>query len=617
MCDSIRREHERLASTIEAVESAGQEFDPDRHLPAAIKRVNVEIPARPLADSGTVLIDTPGLYTHMKFGYDQMTRELRNTAACAIFVVKTDSLFFDKVFEEFEELLSSYGRIFLITNIDSSKQDLQRDGTLAASLESSDPDQVIAAFRSLSMSATLRKAIDDGRLNIYPIDLLKAASRRLSAGESESLCEEGPDAEFYDAYDEFNVETGDGGFNRFLQDLTDYLNSNEYIQDFMEDSLKMAGELGQGAIELATSEAAGQLLDSCVELRTTIEKRQKQAEAIDKVEELDWTGSFRHLDVEKDRLLDSLSLDYSRLVDSLEIALSEWMETDDSWLDLLNWHLKNSLEQQVRRDAASIVDHFRPLLAGYSGGARLNMFQMGRLHQAGLRIEDSVPQLLRGLGEGVQVRIPDLDLDHEQVPLKRTLVDLVLFRKRPRVLEKFFGRDGDLVIPAKKKRKQLAGGGEQYLKEQLQNLVRDQLPALQRQYIERMLENYQANFTSTVLKHAADLRVAVKQEVSDCRDQLRGRMQVVGILEGAKASAQKFTASLGGLQTEFDIRIPSAVTLLGAGEILREHTDATDESIVARSRPGSKAGETKSRFGVSRGSDEDIYPLNDSHAATN
>jgi ribosome biogenesis GTPase A len=611
LCSAIKLEHERLASTIRLAESAGQEFEPSRHLPEAIRRVNVELPAQPLADSGTVLIDTPGLYTHMKFGYDQMTRELRNTAACGIFVVRSDNLFFEKVFDEFEELLNSYGRIFLITNIDSSKQDLQPDGSLTASLESSNPEQVLEAFRSLSMNATLRQAIEDGRLSLYPIDLQKAAARRLSAAAQESAGTTAQDFDPIEVYDEFQADTGADGFDPFLQDLTDYLNSNEYIRDFMADSLKMAGELGMGTVELATSKAANELLESCVGLRATIDKKQKQAEAIEKVEDLDWSASFGHLDAEKDQLLDTLSQDYSRLVGALENGLSEWLDTDDSWQDLVNWHLKNTLEQEVRRDASNIVDHFRPLLAGYSGGARLNMFQMGRLHQAGLRIEESVPQLLRSLGDKVQAGMPRLDLDVEEVPLKRSLVDLVLFRKRPKVLEKFFGRDGDQSIPARKKRKRLGGGGEEYLKEQLQRVINEQLPALQRDYIEQILESYRAAFTEAMQRRAAELRVSVKQEISDCREQLKARMQAVGILEGTKASAQKLTASLGQIQSEFDIRIASNAAALDGGEEARQESD---EAVINTLEP--RVDEPAASKSGAYDSDTEDFPILSGNLAT-
>lgn len=534
---AIRLEHERLASTLRLTESTGQVFEPARHLPEAIRRVNVAIPAQPLADSGTVLIDTPGLHTHMKFGYDQMARELRNTAACAIFVVKSDNLFFEKVFDEFEELLTSYGRLFLVTNVDSSKRDLQPDGSLTPSLESTNPGQVLDAFESLSMNPILRQALEDGRLAIYPIDLLSAASRRLAkAGE-------------------VVAEGRDDGFEPFLDDLANYLNSNEYVQAFMADSVKMAGELGQGTVDLAVGRAAEQLLESCVELRATIDKKQKQAEAIDKIKDSDWSASFRHLEEEKERLLETLTEGHARIQRALEKGLSDWLDSDGSWHDLVTWTLRNILEQEVRHDSATVIDHYRPLLSGYSGGARLNMFQMARLHQAGVRIEDSVPHLLRTLGQDVEVRLPRLDLQRDELPVKRSLFDIMLFRKRPKVLEKLFGADGKQSIPAKKKRKRLAGGGEEQLKAQLQTLIGEQLPGLQRQYLERVLEEYREEFTRTLRRRVVDLRVQVNQTIVDCQLELRERMRAVGILEGAKASAQKFTASLGQIQHDFDIRI--------------------------------------------------------------
>ena len=48
-----------------------------------------------------------------------MTRDFRNAAACAIFVVKSDTLFLEQVFTEFEQLLELFRRIFLVVNVDS------------------------------------------------------------------------------------------------------------------------------------------------------------------------------------------------------------------------------------------------------------------------------------------------------------------------------------------------------------------------------------------------------------------------------------------------------------------------------------------------------------------
>src|SRR5690606_21895934 len=143
-------------------------FDPAVHMPHAIRRIDVKVAIEDLVQSKAVLVDTPGLYTRMRFGYDRMTRDFRDSAACAIFIVKTDNLFLEQVFDEFGDLLELFSRIFLIVNVDSTKKDLRPDGTLAPSLEQRDPHAVIHAFEHLAMTPPLQRAVEEGRLNIYP-----------------------------------------------------------------------------------------------------------------------------------------------------------------------------------------------------------------------------------------------------------------------------------------------------------------------------------------------------------------------------------------------------------------------------------------------------------------
>src|SRR5690606_33834461 len=175
----IGEAHLRLAEHLRAAEAEGRPFDPATHFPQAIRRIDVRLPAQALAQSGAVLVDTPGLYSRMRFGYSQMTRDFRNAAACAVFVVKSDNLFLEQVFEEFQELLDLFSRIFLIVNVDSTKRDLRPDGELAPSLEQTRPEQIVAAFEQLAMTAALKRAHEQGRLRIYPIDLMRAASARV------------------------------------------------------------------------------------------------------------------------------------------------------------------------------------------------------------------------------------------------------------------------------------------------------------------------------------------------------------------------------------------------------------------------------------------------------
>lgn len=132
-------EHQTLAVRLREAEEAALEFEPARDFPEALRRIDIVLPAAELARSGVVLVDTPGLYSRMKFGYDLMTRDFRNTAACAVFVVKTENLFLEQVFAEFNELLEIFSRVFLVINIDAGKKDLAPDGSLRPSVESETP----------------------------------------------------------------------------------------------------------------------------------------------------------------------------------------------------------------------------------------------------------------------------------------------------------------------------------------------------------------------------------------------------------------------------------------------------------------------------------------------
>ena len=73
MHNTIERAHEDLTNKLREVEGKGETFDPVEHMPAAFRNIDIKLTTPELAASSAVLVDTPGLYSRMKFGYDQMT----------------------------------------------------------------------------------------------------------------------------------------------------------------------------------------------------------------------------------------------------------------------------------------------------------------------------------------------------------------------------------------------------------------------------------------------------------------------------------------------------------------------------------------------------------------
>ena len=330
----INRAHTELADRIRSAEEGGEVFDPALHYPEAIRRVDVRLPAEELAESGAVLVDTPGLYARMRFGYSQMTRDFRDAASCAIFVVKSDNLFLEQVFEEFEELLDLFSRIFLVVNLDSAKRDLAPDGRLVPSLEQEDPLRIIDAFENLAMSAPLKRAADEGRLRIYPVDLLRAASARLAGDDAPEAIQ------------------GQIDFEAFQRDLSDYLNSTEYLVAFLGDSLRRAQTLLDEAGRLLGHPEVSKLENMVEDLEARRQDVNRRRQAIERLDSTDWAVVFGELTERlapiahflrrtRDRARFSMAADLETLAADLDVTgLSAWGRLYDQVSGTLEFDLE-------------------------------------------------------------------------------------------------------------------------------------------------------------------------------------------------------------------------------------------------------------------------------------
>ncbi|MFT5287571.1 MAG: hypothetical protein ACI8TQ_003759 [Planctomycetota bacterium] len=445
----INRAHSELADKIREVERGGEVFEPAVHFAKAIRRVDVKVPAGELEQSGAVLVDTPGLYARMKFGYDQMTRDFRNAAACAIFVVKSDNLFLEQVFSEFAQLLELFSRIFLVVNLDSGKRDLQPDGSLAPSLESADPQRIIEAFQSLSMSAPLKAAADEGRLRIYPVDLLQAASRR--------ILEVGGRA--HEAQFDSAMGHGEANFEAFIGDLTEYLNSTEYLVAFLSDSLRRASSLLSETHSLLQHRCLGELSDRVRGLERDLELSKARLEALERLGDFDWQAAFEEL--KKD--LEVLTREWARGVEEatavkLEKTLSEWFKNDESLQHLVVNGLKSALSTHKQKLGERLYDALSERVGRGAAGIMLSEGIEADLHAAEIQLDQLGLQSLapldaRVLGAGVKA---PFDLD--DVPVKKAVFwDWLTMKSRGQVRRRLFGpaERPSLAVPVATKTKRL------------------------------------------------------------------------------------------------------------------------------------------------------------------
>ncbi len=483
----LNRAHAELAERIRKVEREGLSFDPALHFPEAIRRIDLRLDAPELAQSGAVLVDTPGLYSKMKFGYDRMTREFRDTAACAIFVVKTDNLFLEQVFEEFHELLELFSRIFLVVNLDSTKKDLRPDGSLAPSLEHEEPLRIIEAFEKLSMSEPLKTAAEEGRLRIYPVDLLRAASARLRRARGAEAEEE--------------AERRAVDFESFLGDLTDYLNSNDYLVAFLGDSLRHLGHLLDEAERICGLQELQGIEEEVQGLKRRQEAGRRQAEILDRLLRFHWEEATRPL---LDELLaagrDTLEGLRERGWQAVHGALALWFKNDRSLQELLTEDLGPVLASLQNELALAIHRALREGAGREDAGAVLPQGVRTSLVAAGLPLQEISAGALDGVDPYAGIEEQILGLDPADVPVRKGFWDWILFRGQGAVRRRLFGPSQRPAqrIPRSAKQRRLGEAGREAMERQLEESLEALLPEILDRLAGRIYSDYASQLVASL-----------------------------------------------------------------------------------------------------------------------
>jgi len=540
--DVIADSHVALAQQIRATEQTGVTFEPGHHFPEAIRRVDVKVPVASLAESSTVLVDTPGLYSRMNFGYDVLTREFRDSAACAVFVVKTDNLFLEQVFAEFNQLLDLFSRIFLVINVDSSKRDLLPDGSLQPSAESSDPKRIIEAFKTLSMAGPLRQAYENQRLRLHAVDLLSAASSVLAPAPN---------------------GTGHGqraAFDEFLDDLTSYLNSSDYIVEFIRDSLRQGANLCSEAGALVEGPEFAQLRSEQEALAAEVRAIDEKIAAVDRLLSVDWEAAFEKVRTENAARLESiLRTRATQLTQELRGALDRWFGSnasfrslaDESWNPLITT-AASELADDTRRRLRNALD---AVFAGAEPGA----VAIADLNTIGLQIRPIGQTALARVSEPELAEPYLLPFNADEIPVQKSFLDYLLFRSQATVRRRLFGEELTAEIAPDQKQKRLRETSRSALDKIAGEGVAQRFPKLPTAYATERLAAYSTDFRNGVTEALRHRRAEFEQERTARLQPLEINTSILAAADSIVSRTAQVTADLAKLAHEEKVA-PTAVS---------------------------------------------------------
>jgi len=468
-------------------------LDLSTDLPRAIRRIDVAMPAGDLAPAEVVLVDTPGLYTRMRIGYDSMTRDFKRVASVAVFVVKADSLFLEQVFAEFSELLQLYSRIFLVLNVDSRRMDLGPDGELVPSLEQSAPERIVRAFEELSMNARLEQAVGQGRLCIYPVDLLRAASLRLRArgGGEPGVAQD---------------------FERFRADLTSHLESNDHLNSFVADGLTRAGLLLDELEGLCAQPPVRHFIER---LQRLVDQRDRQKDLLDDALALRPCAWKCELDSGPRGVLAGArrrnEIVGETLGSRLEQVLDGWFASRQSLQELVDGALTPIARHTRARLREASLDNLRSRVQGDASGLCLRDELQRRARRCGIDLGAIAREVLGEIEARPPVAVEERPLiESSQVPVRRRLVDWILLRSRDSVRRRLLGVDDSptlAVDPARKARQ---------LGERARGAMREAIRASHERLVDATLDELERDVRDAfAIALEERLRAAVESRLAD------------------------------------------------------------------------------------------------------
>jgi hypothetical protein len=538
--DVIADSHIALADQIRVTEEAGDDFDPRINFNEAIRRVDVNLPVQSLAESGTVLVDTPGLYSRMKFGYDVLAREFRNSASCAVFVVKTDNLFLEQVFAEFNQLLGLFSRIFLVINVDSTKRDLQADGSLRPSAESQHPEKIIEAFKTLSMAGPLHQAYKDGRLRIHAVDLLSAASSFLTSNGNGSNGNSATPPE---------IDPPKEQFGAFLSDLTDYLNSSDYTLEFIRDSLHQGETLCQEARSVCTGEALVQLAAAQEERAAEMAELDERIASVDRLLAVDWKATFEKALADDARMsTEEATAAVPALLTEMRQELDRWYGADESLQALADVHWNPHLLRAAAALAVESRDRLHRQLGNPLGGAEPAAAVMSDLHLAGFKLAPVAETARLALNNRGSDTGYFLTVEQDEIPVRKSLADWFLFRRIQTVRRRLFGPDSTQAIAPEIKTQRLPEPARLALTQMIERAVKEKFPALPASYSESLLTSYITKFCGEISEGLRVLRDTLATERAGHQGPYVVNQEILSAVEGLKAQAAQISTEIDGMR---------------------------------------------------------------------
>ena len=247
---------------------------------------------------------------------------------------------------------------------------------------------------------------------------------------------------------------------------------------------------------------------------------------------VDWNAAFEKVRTESaNGISGTVKSKTAEVSKETAAALEGWFASGESLDALVQSRWNPALASTAQWLGRATRNHLYDCVRTPYGGAEPAAAAVGDLHIAGFDLGPVVEAARAALDEPEAAESYAMALKHEQVPVRKTFGDWMLFRSAASVRRKLFGGESEREIDPAVKAKRLAEPCREALLGAIDETVQAKFPLLPGRFSERLLAGYATKFRDGVALGLGELREKLEQQRVDLQTPFAANIRILESLQ--------------------------------------------------------------------------------------
>jgi len=277
----------------------------------------------------------------------------------------------------------------------------------------------------------------------------------------------------------------------------------------------------------------------------------KKIAAIDRLLAEKWEDSFSKVKKQQaEKAGQLISARSAQLGKDLKSSIDRWYEGSDSLRDLAQTHWSGLLREAGSTLTNEITTSTRSIVQGALGGAEPTATVMLDLHVAGVDVSPVASLAQPSLSLKNDLALYVASISGEDVPVRKTFGDWLLFRSMASIRRRTFGEDLAQAIAPEVKAKRLSDAGRTALDELAEKTKTALFPKLPQEFSDKLFNGYVAKYVQELQATLKRRKAELEAERAELQAPFDANAQILTALDTMRDTAAEAINSLERLADE-------------------------------------------------------------------